>query len=65
MKFLFVLMTGVVAGSYVIPLAMDQRQLIALEHAFVANAQCSAGCKGDFPTMNRKYAGRGNRDNPA
>jgi hypothetical protein len=65
MKLLLVLLACVVAGSYVIPHAMDQTRLIALKHAFAANAQCSDGCKGDFPTTSRKYAGRGNRYTPA
>ena len=66
MKLLFVLLTCVVAGTYVIPLAMDRKQLTSLERAFLANAQCSAKCNGDFPTTtNRKYAERGNRRTPA
>jgi hypothetical protein len=58
MKLLLVL-TCVIAGSYVIPLAMDRKQLIALEHAIVTNAQCSAGCRGDFPVSDSKFAEAG------
>jgi hypothetical protein len=65
MKLLFVLLTCIVAGSYGLLLAMNQTQLIALEHALVANAQCSATCNGDFPTTGRKYAARANRHSPA
>jgi hypothetical protein len=38
MKLLLVLLTCVLAGSYVMRPATVQKQLIALEHAFVANA---------------------------